>query len=94
MSDHREPWASDADPGDETDEPGEDFEYTIDFQPDEALTANLNSQAVCPKGHVCEVRESDGALWCSHPSCDCAYYKDFAGLIYPRPTPPPDEKAA
>jgi hypothetical protein len=88
-----EPWDSDADPGDETDEPGEDFEYTIDFDPAPELVAYLNGQAVCPKGHVCEVRESDGALWCSHPTCDCAYYRSFEGLIYPIRVVPEDEAA-
>jgi hypothetical protein len=83
MSDHREPWDSDADPGDECDEPGEDFEYDVDFDPAPELTADLNGQAVCPKGHACEVRESDRALWCT--TCDCAYYQTLEGWVFPLP---------
>jgi hypothetical protein len=98
MSDHREPWDSDADPGDETDEPGEDFEYTIDFQPDEALTAELNDVqwAMCPRGHVAFLRLSDHAIFCDR--CGELYYaQDFAEVFDLPEDPgesPPDEKAA
>lgn len=73
-----EDWQADRDSGDETDD---DHEYDIDFDPAPELLAGLNDQAVCPKGHPCERRVSDGALWCSHTDCDCAYYQSIDGMI-------------
>lgn len=86
MSGYSTGWNEDADPGDEDD--GVDVGFTMDPE----FAAALNDEPVCPRGHAAIVREADGALWCH--ACQSVFYSDFAGLIYPRPTTPPDEKAA
>jgi hypothetical protein len=86
MSDHREPWDSDADPGDETDEPGEDFEYTIDFDPDFAWVDTDAGEprtvpSKCPKCGSKDLRfANDLSFWCY--GCDEGFF------------PSPETKAA
>lgn len=70
------PWWSDRDPGDEDDD-----EPTVEFVMDPEFAAALNDEALCPKGHPCEKRDSDGALWCHECDGGTAYFQSIDGLI-------------